>query len=150
MILTLIRVWKAGFPLRKCCSSPFSINSGKGDLKNMSQTHYFHCKHSELFPSTAVAFGWICPRPFSEEGFSREELCFDFSSIANCCPYKGVDVYEKCVSSVELVSFFSELVLLKNPSVYVTWTFIQSVCIYAPIPQIMGIHDFIQMSLIHF
>lgn len=56
----------------------FFYKQWKRDLKNMSQTHYFHCKHSVLFPSTAVAFGWVCPRPFSGEGFSREELCLDF------------------------------------------------------------------------
>lgn len=116
MILTLIWVWKAGFPLRKCCSSPFSINSGKGDLKNMSQTHYFHCKHSELFPSTAVAFGWICPRPFSEEGFSREERCFDIIVLLTAVATR-VWMFIKTVCPLGLVWFLfrTGFSLLKKP-----------------------------------
>ena len=47
-------VWarKAGFPLRKCCSSPPLRKQWKRDPKKMSPTHYFHCKHTHTHTHT--------------------------------------------------------------------------------------------------
>lgn len=79
----------------------FFYKQWKRDLKNMSQTHYFHCKHCAVsIHSSGFRLG-LPKALFWGRIFQGRTLFGFYSSIANCYPYKGVDVYANCC--VELI-----------------------------------------------
>lgn len=69
----------------------------KRDLKKMSQTHCFHCKHAlSSFHQVQWVFCWACPRPLSGKGLFREELYFYIISMLLTACSRSMWMFDYC------------------------------------------------------